>query len=191
MVCLTLFLVLGASAGEVAEPVEDETAAELETETADAGDEAASALAEYPSPPEPNYGPKKGSITFTDTDPGPTIGGTLTMDAAVDAEGNRIDEAAEGITTYMVHWGLEVGEPGTEDDAGNGDLGGDCMGFRDTGHVVMMAAADAGDTMTWEIPQGTEVPADAVYFVGHTVYDPLHNLNKCTQIPIVNEEDAG
>ncbi|MEO1100516.1 MAG: hypothetical protein AAFW65_01585 [Pseudomonadota bacterium] len=140
----------------------------------------------YASPPDPHYGPESGSIVFTDTDPGPTIGGVLTMKPAIDESGVRIDEAANGITTYMIHWGLEVGEPGTADDAGNGDLGGDCMGFRDTGHVVMMSAADAGDTMSWTIPEGTEVPDNAVYFVGHTLYGDIHNLAKCTQTPIVN-----
>ena len=86
----------------------------------------------------------------------------------------------------MVHWGLEVGEPGVSDDAGAGDLGGDCKGFRDTGHVVKRSAEEAGSTMTWEIPQGTVVPDDAVYFVGHTIYGRIHNLAKCTQTPIHN-----
>jgi len=140
----------------------------------------------YPSPPTPHYGPEYGSISFTDTDPGPTIGGTLTMKPAVDENGVRLNEAEAGITMYMIHWGLEVGQPGVEDDKGAGDLGGDCMGFRDTGHVVMMPAAKAGDTLSWEIPQGTEVPKDAVYFVGHTLYGKIHNLAKCTQSPIVN-----
>jgi len=54
----------------------------------------------YPSPPKPHYGPRKGSIEFVDTDPGPTIGGTLTMRPAA---------VATGITQYMIHWGLEVG----------------------------------------------------------------------------------
>lgn len=141
----------------------------------------------YPSPLGTHYGPKYGSIQFTDTDPGPTIGGTLTMQPAVDENGVRIDEAEEGITMYMVHWGLEVGAPGTEDDKGSGDLGGDCMGFRDTGHVVSMPAADAGDVMTWEIPEGTVVPEGAVYFVGHALYGNIHNLAKCTQTPIDNK----
>jgi len=140
----------------------------------------------YKSPPEPNYGPKSGSISFTDTDPGRAIGGTLTMQPAVDADGVRINEAEAGITMYMIHWGLEVGEPGTEDDAGNGDMGGNCMGFRDTGHVVMMPAADAGETMSWDIPAGTEVPEGAVYFVGHALYGDIHNLAKCTQTVITN-----
>lgn len=140
----------------------------------------------YPGPPQPNFGPEYGSITFTDTDPGPTIGGTLTMKPAVDETGARLVEADAGITMYMIHWGLEVGAPGVEDDKGAGDLGGDCMGFRDTGHVVMMPAADAGDVMEWEIPQGTEVPDGALYFVGHTLYGELHNLAKCTQTPIDN-----
>lgn len=141
----------------------------------------------YPSPPGTHYGPKYDSIQFTDTDPGPTIGGTLTMLPAVDENGIRVDEADAGITMYMVHWGLEVGVPGTEDDKGAGDLGGDCMGFRDTGHVVSMPAADAGDVLAWQIPEGTEVPEDAVYFVGHTLYGNIHNLAKCTQTPIANK----
>ncbi len=140
----------------------------------------------YPSPAEPNYGPAKGSIRFVDTDPGETIGGVLSMGSAVDDDGNRLDDVAAGITMYMVHWGLEVGEPGVADDAGAGDLGGDCMGFRDTGYVVKLSASDAGGMMTWEIPQGTVIPEDAVYFVGHTIYGDIHNLAKCTQTPIHN-----
>ena len=140
----------------------------------------------YPSPASPNYGPRKGSIRFVDTDPGPTIGGTLTMRTAVDEHGKPVKASADGITMYMIHWGLEVGDPGAEDDAGAGDLGGDCKGFRDTGHVVMAEAAGAGDVLTWEIPRGTVVPAGAVYFVGHTLYGPIHNLAKCTQTPIAN-----
>ena len=58
----------------------------------------------YPSLPQPNFGPKPGSITFKDTDPGATIGGELTMIPAAKAN-------AAGITTYMIHWGLEVGSP--------------------------------------------------------------------------------
>lgn len=140
----------------------------------------------YPSPPEPHYGPEKGSIHFEDKDPGPTIGGTISMNPAVDGNGQRLDAAKEGITMYMIHWGLEVGEPGTDDDSGAGDLGGDCMGFRDNGHVVAMPASDAGDGMIWEIPMGTKVPSEAVYFVGHTLYGRIHNLAKCTQTPIHN-----
>jgi len=93
----------------------------------------------YPEPAQqPNYGPKAGSIRFTDTDPSSAIGGILTMQRAVDDNGQRLDEAAEGITMYMVHWGLEVGEPGIADDEGAGDHGGNCRGFRDTGHVVLI-----------------------------------------------------
>ncbi len=143
----------------------------------------------YPHPEkQPNFGPRAGSISFTDTDPGPTIGGTLTMDRAVDANGVLLDETEEGISAYMIHWGLEVGAPGTGDDAGNGDLGGNCRGFRDTGHVVMIKA-DAisnGETLSWDIPQGTKIPEDAIYFVGHTLYGEIHNLAKCTQTPIDN-----
>ena len=108
------------------------------------------------------------------------------MRPAVDAHGKRLDEAKAGITMYMIHWGLEVGAPGVQDDVGAGDLGGDCKGFRDTGHVVMANAVGAGDLLTWEIPKGTVVPKDAVYFVGHTLYGPIHNLAKCTQTPIRN-----
>lgn len=140
----------------------------------------------YPSPPEPHYGPEYGSIVFVDTDPGPTIGGQLSMRPAVNERGDRVDEAANGITMYMIHWGLEVGEPGIEDDHGGGDLGGDCMGFRDTSYVVMKPAPQAGEVMVWDIPQGTIVPEDAVYFVGHTIYGRIHNLEKCTQTPINN-----
>lgn len=60
------------------------------------------------------------------------------------------------------------------------------MGFRDTGHVVMLPASYAGDLLSWEIPQGTEVPNEAIYFVGHTLYEKIHNLEKCTQTPIIN-----
>lgn len=143
----------------------------------------------YPGPGKiPNYGPAYGSLTFVDEDPGETIGGTLTMGRAVDADKNRLDEDIEGIDKYMVHWGLEVGMPGTNDDRGAGDLGGDCRGFRDTGHVVMVNTGGLGDSdmMSWNIPMGTEVPDDAVYFVGHTIYGPIHNLEKCTQTPIIN-----
>lgn len=156
----------------------------------------ATTFEQHPAPPrDPNYGPKYGSITFTDVDPGETIGGTITMGRAVNAEGERINEADEGIGMYMIHWGLEVGEPGVDDDKGKGDHGGDCRGFRDTTHIVMEMVSDLGDddTMSWEIPVGTEIPADAEYFVGHTiyvdspnVYEQIHNLQKCTQIPIVN-----
>ena len=140
----------------------------------------------YPSPPEPHYGPEYGSIVFVDIDPGPTIGGQLIMRPAVDASGDRVDEASNGISMYMIHWGLEVGEPGVEDDEGAGDLGGDCMGFRDTSYVAMKSASEVGEEMVWEIPHGTIVPKDAVYFVGHTIYGRIHNLNKCTQTPIHN-----
>lgn len=142
----------------------------------------------YPSPPAPHYGPEYGSITFTDTDPSAAIGGTLTMKPAVDETGKRLDEAQAGITMYMIHWGLEVGAPGTTDDKGAGDLGGDCMGFRDTSHIVMMSAADAAgkDLLTWELPAGTAVPDEAKYFVGHTLYGKIHNLGKCTQTVVVN-----
>ena len=143
----------------------------------------------YPAPPAPHYGPERGSIRFVDTDPGPTIGGILTMKPAVDENGKRLNEDDAGITMYMIHWGLEVGKPGVADDAGAGDLGGDCMGFRDTGHVVMAPADETGDMMSWEIPQGTVVPEGAVYFVGHTLYGKIHNLGKCTQTPITNLVD--
>jgi len=68
----------------------------------------------------------------------------------------------------------------------NGD--GDCRGFRDTGHVVMMEVDDLDDAdeIRWEIPAGTVVPQDAVYFVGHTLYGQIHNLGKCVQVPINN-----
>ena len=133
----------------------------------------------YPRVPGTSYGPS--SISFVDTDPGPTIGGTLTL-------GRALDE--KGVETYMVHWGLEVGKSGTEDDAGHGDHGGSCMGFRDTNHVVMASpAAQTGPALTFEIPQGTKVPEGAVYFVGHTLYAGIHNLAKCVQTPIVNRID--
>ncbi len=199
-----LGLVAACSAELVVEP-EESAAPETASEESDAPEyTAAEELAEltpeqieyldttpitpdrYPAPPEPHYGPEYGSISFTDTDPGPTIGGTLRMKPAVDDYGIRLDEAEAGITMYMIHWGLEVGEPGMQDDKGAGDLGGDCMGFRDTGHVVMMPASEAGDVMEWDIPQGTEVPEGAVYFVGHTLYGEIHNLGKCTQTPIGN-----
>ena len=144
----------------------------------------------YPKPAaEPNYGPAYGSIKFRDRDPRDTIGGELRMMRAVDAQGNRVDENAEGITAYMVHWGLEVGAPGTADDKGAGDHGGDCRGFRDTGHVVMAMVEDLDDSdvIRWKIPLGTEVPSKAVYFVGHTLYGKIHNLGKCTQTVIDNQ----
>ena len=140
----------------------------------------------YPELPEPNYGPEQGSITFTDMDSGPTIGGILTMKPAVDEEGNRVNEADVGITMYSIHWGLEVGSPGQQDDKGSGDLSGDCMGFRDLNHIVTMTGGEAGDVISWEIPSGTVVPANAVYFVGYVQSGELYNLKKCTQIPIMN-----
>ncbi|MDJ0920428.1 MAG: hypothetical protein QNI84_04825 [Henriciella sp.] len=169
-----------------AEPSAAETLASLTPEQIEIMNKTPITSDRYPGPPEPHYGPEYGSITFVDTDPGPTIGGTLTMKPAVDENGMQLDEAEAGITMYMIHWGLEVGEPGVDDDKGAGDLGGDCMGFRDTGHVVMMPASEAGDVMQWDIPQGTEVPDGAVYFVGHTLYGEIHNLEKCTQTPINN-----
>ncbi len=60
----------------------------------------------YPRVSGTNYGPT--SIAFEDTDPGPTIGGTITLGRAPDEN---------GIDVYMVHWGLEVDTPGTHDDA--------------------------------------------------------------------------
>ncbi len=144
----------------------------------------------YPEPKQqPNYGPEYGSIRFIDTDPSKAIGGKLVMRRAVDENGDRIDEKAHGITMYMIHWGLEVGEPGTQDDKGAGDHGGDCRGFRDTGYVVMKAVDDLGDEdeIEWTLPSGTEVPTNAVYFVGHTLYEQIHNLGKCTQTLIENK----
>jgi len=140
----------------------------------------------YPPSPEPNFGPKNGSIRFTDTDPGPTIGGILTMEPAVDENGQRVDEVANGITSYSIHWGLEVASPGIEDDKGNGDLGGDCMNFRDPSYIVKTPASASLDLLSWEIPFGTVVPENAVYFVGLTQYGATYNLKKCTQIPIEN-----
>ena len=135
----------------------------------------------YPRVDGVNYGPKPGSLTFLDTDPSETIGGAITLARAP-------DEA--GIDMYMVHWGLEVGEPGVQDDAGNGDHGGDCKGFRDTNHVVMALTSAEGELVTMQIPEGTVVPEDAVYFVAHTIYSGRHNLAKCIQIPIVNQVDG-
>lgn len=129
----------------------------------------------YPRVDGVSYGPT--SLAFADTDPGETIGGTITL-------GRAPDET--GIDMYMVHWGLEVGEPGVADDAGKGDHGGDCRGFRDTGHVVMSPVSEGGDPITMEVAQGTVVPEDAVYFVAHTIYSGRHNLAKCIQIPIEN-----
>ena len=132
----------------------------------------------YPRVAGVNYGPS--SIAFADTDPGPTIGGTITLGRAPDEK---------GVSVYMVHWGLEVGAPGTADDAGHGDHGGSCKGFRDTNHVAMAMPSQPGDTITMEIPQGTKVPDGAVYLVAHTLYGDIHNLAKCVQTPIVNRID--
>jgi hypothetical protein len=132
----------------------------------------------YPYVPGKSFGPS--SIAFVDTDPGPTIGGTIRL-------GRAQDET--GVEMYMVHWGLEVGKPGTADDAGNGDHGGNCKGFRDTNHVAMARPSDKGEILTMEIPKGTKVPDGAVYLVAHTIYGGIHNLAKCIQIPIVNRID--
>jgi len=132
----------------------------------------------YPYVPGKSFGPS--SIAFVDTDPGPTIGGTIRL-------GRAQDET--GVEMYMVHWGLEVGNPGTADDAGKGDHGGSCKGFRDTNHVAMARPSDKGEILTMEIPQGTKVPDGAVYLVAHTLYGGIHNLAKCIQIPIVNRID--
>ena len=132
----------------------------------------------YPRVPGVSYGPS--SIAFADTDPGPTIGGTITL-------GRAQDET--GVEMYMVHWGLEVGDPGVGDDAGKGDHGGSCKGFRDTNHVAMARPSGKGESLTMEIPQGTKVPEGAVYLVAHTLYGGIHNLAKCVQTPIVNRID--
>jgi hypothetical protein len=117
----------------------------------------------YPYVPGESFGPS--SIAFEDTDPGKTIGGTI------------------------VQWGLEVGQPGVADDAGHGDHGGSCKGFRDTNHVAMARPGDPGGMLSLAIPQGTVVPEGAVYLVAHTLYGGIHNLAKCVQIPIVNRVD--
>jgi len=132
----------------------------------------------YPRVSGVSYGPS--SIDFVDEDPGPTIGGTITL-------GRAQDET--GVEMYMVHWGLEVGAPGTQDDAGHGDHGGDCKGFRDTNHVAKARPDGEGKTLTMTIPMGTTVPRDAVYLVGHTIYGGIHNLAKCVQVPILNRVD--
>lgn len=132
----------------------------------------------YPRVSGVNYGPT--SIAFEDTDPGPTIGGTIKLGRAPDEK---------GVDVYMVHWGLEVGGAGTSDDLGHGDHGGSCKGFRDTNHVAMAKPSQPGTTITMEIPQGTKVPEGAVYLVAHTLYGDIHNLAKCVQTPIVNRID--
>ena len=132
----------------------------------------------YPRVAEPNFGPS--SLAFTDEDPGPGIGGKLLVGRAQDEK---------GVDMYMVHWGLEVGAPGVADDKGKGDHGGDCKGFRDTGHVAMAMPSLPGDPIEMIVPMGTAVPPDAVYFVAHTIYTGRHNLAKCVQIPIVNRID--
>lgn len=129
----------------------------------------------YPNVPGQSYGPS--SIEFTDTDPGQSIGGTILI-------GRAPDEM--GVEMYMVHWGLEVGAPGTADDAGHGDHHGSCKGFRDTNHVAMAKPSDPGEKIALNIPQGTRVPDGAVYLVAHTLYGGIHNLAKCVQTPIVN-----
>jgi hypothetical protein len=132
----------------------------------------------YPRVAGLSYGPS--SLAFVDTDPGKTIGGTIVLGRA---------ENEGGVEMYMVHWGLEVGAPGVADDAGQGDHGGSCKGFRDTNHVAMARPSEPGETLTMIIPPGTKVPSGAVYLVAHTLYGGLHNLAKCIQIPIVNRID--
>lgn len=130
----------------------------------------------YPRVPGVSHGPS--SIEFADTDPGQTIGGTILL-------GRAPDET--GVEMYMIHWGLDVGAPGTEDDAGKGDHGGSCKGFRDTNHVAMARPTEPGEKIALTIPPGTAVPEGAVYLVAHTLYGGLHNLAKCVQTPIVNK----
>ena len=132
----------------------------------------------YPYVPGQSYGPS--SIEFVDTDPAPTIGGMITLGRAQDEK---------GVEMYIVHWGLEVGAPGTDDDAGNGDHGGSCKGFRDTNHVAMAMPSVPGEKIQLEIPQGTKIPDGAKYLVAHTIYAGIHNLAKCVQTPIVNRVD--
>ncbi len=194
IIALTALALCSCSQGEIASPDANQTAKAGAHDHASApvsAEQTSFVITEdmYPLPAkQPNFGPRAGSITFTDTDPGPTIGGTIQMDRAVNNNGQLLSETDEGISTYMIHWGLEVGAPGIEDDTGQGDHGGDCRGFRDTGHVVMARAETIGDaeTLSWEIPQGTQVPEGAVYFVGHTLYGEVHNLGKCTQTAIHN-----
>ncbi len=126
----------------------------------------------YPRVPGTSYGPS--SLEFVDTDPGPTIGGAVIIGRAQDEK---------GVEMYIVHWGLAV------EGEGHGDHGGNCKGFRDTGHVVMAPPSTPGEKITLEIPQGTKVPDNAVNLVAHTIYGGTHNLAKCFQIPIVNRVD--
>lgn len=130
------------------------------------------------------YGPS--SINFIDTDPTLSIGGTIILGRAKDIDGLRINEELEGITAYVVHWGEEVAGPGVEDDTGNGDLGGDCIAFHDNTNLGMVSASVLDEEIVIELPLGTEVPANAVYIVGHAMYDDVHNLPKCIQVPIDN-----
>ena len=132
----------------------------------------------YPRVDGVSFGPS--SLAFVDTDPGKTIGGTILLGRA---------QSESGVEMYMVHWGLEVGGRGVSDDAGRGDHGGSCKGFRDTNHVAMARPSDTGETLTLNIAQGTQVPDGAVYLVAHTLYGGIHNLAKCIQIPIVNRVD--
>lgn len=132
----------------------------------------------YPRVAGVSYGPS--SLAFVDTDPGKTIGGAIVLGRAQDEN---------GVEVYMVHWGLEVGGPGVDDDTGKGDHGGSCKGFRDSNHVAMARPSDPGEALTMEVPQGTAVPDGAVYLVAHTLYGGLHNLAKCIQIPIINRID--
>lgn len=172
--------------GEVVEKSVKRALSNMTAEQMEVLNKTAVTAGRYPEIPEPSYGPEYGSITFVDTDPGPTIGGTLTMKPAVDEAGKRVNEADLGITRYSIQWGLEVGLPGIQDDKGAGDLGGECMSFRNLEHIVTMEAERASDVISWEIPAGTTVPEGAVYFVGRTHYGKIYNLKKCTQIPIVN-----
>ncbi len=191
IVTATLGFVLSACADTGTKSVQKEAnaAAEQVLAVAEATTPSVVSADKYPGPAkQPNFGPAYGSITFVDTDSSDAIGGLLSMGRAIDAQGDSLDESEEGISMYMIHWGLVVGQTGVDDDKGAGDLGGDCRGFRDTGHIVMQDASklSVDQPLEWEVPTGTVIPQGAIYFVGHSVYGKIHNLAKCTQIPIVN-----
>jgi len=143
-----------------------------------------------------------GKVSFADQDPGSTVGGTITIERALDET---------DITFYAIHWGKQdpippLGQARSFDAVdlssdnpapdGFGAGGGDCVAFDAHEFMVTRIAVDAfpaDEDLTFELPMGTEVPKEgedlAVTFVVHTLYDngtgtlagfsEFHNIREC------------